>query len=751
MAFDLLRPFRRRLELNDEVMSRVVTVFGSDALTPKEDLETLGKDGYRKNTVFKACVQEIATSSAEPRLVVERRKGDDWEEVEESHPLRRLLGRPNREQSQYEWLESMVTDLETFGAVYTHKVRGAGQTIAELWNLRPFRVTIKVGANGLILAYKFKRTETQTDALPPEDVIYQKYIDPMDDFLGLPPIVSALVAADMDDRAMNFVRRFFINAGVPLGLLKLKARVEKEERERLKASWHENTATEKGWHTVGVLDADAEYQEIGSRPDRLKLDHVFDITESRICAAFQVPPIIIAVRLGLMRSTYSNYKEARTSFWQETLKPKYERVGNKLTTGLAQPEYGEEIRVRFDLSGVEELQESVESKRKWAREGWDGGLLTRNEARIYSGDGSIGPEGDVFKTKTNDGEPEGAPPAIAIPATASENSPAEVAVPKLSEGKHGAGAATPPDDLKRLRVGEVNIGARDPEWKAIHRVADKKVRTVARTFIRGRNLMVSDEIERQLVEALVKGNLQQIESIIGWPQAAEQLQTEFQVVFADMAGAGGQASIQFLPQSAATGLSFDATNPLVQRWALEHSSNLVREIGERTLTGLRHTLNDAFAEGLHPTQTARRIQTQIGLTDTQSTAVNNYRIKLLEQLGDDPTERQLIEAERRAERYAQKTLRRRALTIARTETIRSANAGQRLLWKELQDLGMLQNMERKWILTPDDLLCESPCPQLADQRVGIDQPFITPEGLEVMSPPAHPNCRCATGLTKKGK
>ena len=119
-------------------------------------------------------------------------------------------------------------------------------------------------------------------------------------------------------------------------------------------------------------------------------------------------------------------------------------------------------------------------------------------------------------------------------------------------------------------------------------------------------------------------------------------------------------------------------------------------------------------------------------------------------LGDDPTEKQTIAAERKVERYSKKTLRRRAITIARTETIRAANTGQHLLWKEAQNLGLLLNMQRQWILTPDDLLCESPCPQMAQQIVGIDQPFITPNGVEVMTPPAHPNCRCATGLVKKG-
>ena len=41
--------------------------------------------------------------------------------------------------------------------------------------------------------------------------------------------------------------------------------------------------------------------------------------ESRICAAMQVPPILVGAKVGLDRSTFTNYQEARKQLWEEAI------------------------------------------------------------------------------------------------------------------------------------------------------------------------------------------------------------------------------------------------------------------------------------------------------------------------------------------------------------------------------------------------------------------------------------------------
>jgi hypothetical protein len=60
--------------------------------------------------------------------------------------------------------------------------------------------------------------------------------------------------------------------------------------------------------------------------------------------------------------------------------------------------------------------------------------------------------------------------------------------------------------------------------------------------------------------------------------------------------------------------------------------------------------------------------------------------------------------------------------------------------------GYLNNaeMEKVWIVTPDDRLCPI-CAAMGDERTAIDGTFA----FGGKAPPRHPNCRCAIGLEEK--
>ena len=69
------------------------------------------------------------------------------------------------------------------------------------------------------------------------------------------------------------------------------------------------------------------------------------------------------------------------------------------------------------------------------------------------------------------------------------------------------------------------------------------------------------------------------------------------------------------------------------------------------------------------------------------------------------------------------------------------------------DDGLLTGGEmREWLYVSglDKVPCET-CSEMDGQRVGIDEPFVTPEGEELMNPPAHPNCRCGQGLVTEAE
>ena len=367
------------------------------------DVRKFVEDGYRRNTVIFACVTEISTSFSQPPLKAWTVNSQNKEvDLPPGHLLYLPLRKPNAKQSQRSLMRTFSVHGETAGNAYLFKVRARAGNVVNLNLLRPDAMRPIPDSNGEVtkFAYGF---EPNIQILEAKDVIHEQLNpDPLDPYRGLSPIAVLARMGDLDNAAADFLRAFFLNAGIPAGLLKYKERIgDDAELFRIKTRWRENYSGVKGWHEVGVLDADVEYQEIGSKADQLKLEAIFGETESRMCSVYGVPPILIGAWIGLMRNTMANYGNARKSFYQETMQPKWANTADALTLGLAQ-EFGDYIQIGFDLEGIDALQEEKAGARKFALDSWNSGLGTKNECRKIVGWDQM-PNGDVFKTKDNEG------------------------------------------------------------------------------------------------------------------------------------------------------------------------------------------------------------------------------------------------------------------------------------------------------------------------------------------------------------
>jgi hypothetical protein len=151
-------------------------------------------------------------------------------------------------------------------------------------------------------------------------------------------------------------------------------------------------------------------------------------------------------------------------------------------------------------------------------------------------------------------------------------------------------------------------------------------------------------------------------------------------------------------------LVFDKTNPSVIDWIEQHTLEGVDDIAKTTKDEVGRILAKAFDEQL----------------DTK-----DVFDELVSAIGDET----------------------RADLIARTESMIAANEGQAEAWDQAVDDGLLTGKEQKtWIVADDNALCPI-CDGLADQTVALDDNFESPDtGEEFDQPPAHPRCRCTTGL-----
>ena len=284
-------------------------------------------------------------------------------------------------------------------------------------------------------------------------------------------------------------------------------------------------------------------------------------------------------------------------------------------------------------------------------------------------------------------------------------------------------------------------------YQTAHRVADGAVPT----FV---NLLLTElqGIRRRINVAAVQravaaGNVAGIEAALLLPSISADLRRKYRVQLLAVLQKAGVASIGVQPKRLA-GLfgRFDLTNPRAVRWAASKSSELVREIDDSLKLTIRGTIADGIEDGVPVRGTARRLRNEIGLTRKQSRAVRNFRADQIGRgIGIDL-------ADKRTDRFRQKTLRRRALTIARTETIAATFQGRRELWDQATDRGLIDptKVKRKWITTPDDRVDKFICDPMDGQEVFINEPFVTPQFIEIEGPPAHPQCRCDAILVLPG-
>ena len=380
------------------------TLGESDVLPEPLDFARLTDDGFRRNAIIHACIRRISRSVAEPKLkaVTVLPSGELQTNFSISgDPLAILLENPNFEQDQYELFEQLVIHLMAVGNGFLYKIRSPSGNILGLETIRPDLMGLIPGKNraeGKVKAYTVRVDQSgKRVEIPKEDIIHFKLPDALDEYWGLSPIYTLARYGDIDAQAMDFLRAYFKNKGIPSGLLTFSGAVQKPERERVKELWKEQFQGLTGWHNIAVIDANTTYQPLAPNVERMDMSVVTSQSETRICMVYGVPPVLIGTQFGLGQASFSNLEASEKIFWQDNLSPMFARISRKLTRELAQAEFGLDRQAIFDLSGVAALTENKTEIRKVALQGFDRGLLTRNESKALLGLTKQDKEGDVYK------------------------------------------------------------------------------------------------------------------------------------------------------------------------------------------------------------------------------------------------------------------------------------------------------------------------------------------------------------------
>lgn len=372
-----------------------------DAIYPDHKFITYVEEGYARNELVYACLNELATSAPESPLKVYKQSRDGLQEMS-SHPIRKLIQNPNQMMSEFEFWEIVILHMYISGNSFVEKVRSRSGKVVELWPLRPDKVKIYTDGR-LVEKYGYDLGNGKEAIIEKNDMIHFKFSHPTDHFFGLPPFKAAVRAIASDNEATDYVTAMLQNSAIPPTVITVQESIDEATANRLAAKWKQKFGGKKRGEPA-VLQAGMDVKTLANTMRDMEFPDLRTISESRICAVFGVPAILVGANVGLQRSTFSNYEEARKSFWQETIAPLHRRLSDRITAGLVEDFSGDNITTKFDTSRVSALQQVRDAKWDRAIQAYQAGLISLNEARLEA-DLNPTEDGDKFKDEPKPSQP----------------------------------------------------------------------------------------------------------------------------------------------------------------------------------------------------------------------------------------------------------------------------------------------------------------------------------------------------------
>jgi HK97 family phage portal protein len=346
------------------------------------------------------------------------------------HPLQALIKRPNPFMGEDEFWKYMLTYAPTGGNAYAKIVANNGGEPTELWPYHDMVMWPVPGRMTWIDHYAYSLDNGHhVEDIPIEEIVHFKWaIDPETPWKGLSALGPVGREVDTDNELTRYMIRLLQNDAVPRGVLTIPqgVPVSPADKETIKQDWRlKFGGLNRG--DISVLSGGMQYQRVGLDMAELALDALHGVPEARIASAYGVPAIVAGLNIGLTRSTYSNFEEARKMFTEQTLVPLWRAMASEIQQSVV-PLFRRPCYVDFDLKRVAALNENTTAIAQWVVNAWDKGLITRNQALTRLGEGQAEDgTGDAYKA---------APPAPAptmLPTAPQDGSQSDTA--PIQEGR----------------------------------------------------------------------------------------------------------------------------------------------------------------------------------------------------------------------------------------------------------------------------------------------------------------------------
>ena len=361
MKFD----FWRRKEKKSYRTTEIDRSYSNSATWNDWDVDKAIDEGYKSSVPVYSCVKKRMDSVASIPLVVEVKRGDEWE-AQPNHPLQILLDAPNPDMTTDELVKMMIGHLDLAGNAYWMKVRGGKNGLPlELWPAMPQGIIINTGVDRFINSY---RVGSSGKTVPFEDMCHFKYINPNSFYFGQSPLQAAGKAVDVDNAGQTWQKISMQNRGVPDFHVSFDNELTPEQHEQAVEVIKRKTGP--GSAREPLVTSKATINQLSQTPIEMDFMNTRRFSREEVCSVYGVPSALIA-EMGAVN--LANSETARRLFWLDTIIPLMDEVVGALNSNLSY-EYGKDVRIAYDISNVPALQENYSEKLDNAKKLWSLGV-----------------------------------------------------------------------------------------------------------------------------------------------------------------------------------------------------------------------------------------------------------------------------------------------------------------------------------------------------------------------------------------
>lgn len=322
-------------------------------------------------TAVYRAVQIIATPIS--KMTIDTYRFATGIELKVENPV--LVNNPSIEQNRRDFLFQTVTDLALEGNSYWLKNYGSNGQVNNLTILPASAVqpSYPKMADGTI-DYSVIVYDYMGKRYTKREIEHLRIFSKAGVLKGVSPIESCRkdisAAIDLRDYAGNW----FTAAGVPTGVLKTNAMLNKEDADQVTNNWHNKQQNRQ----IAVLGNGFEYQAIALSPKDALFTEVQDQQVQAVARLFGVPARLLLTSVPGASDTYTNLQDENQVFYRHTLMAYTDAITDALSNCLPRGN-----RVEFDFEHL--FKADVAARYNYYKIAIEAGILTAEEVRTKEG------------------------------------------------------------------------------------------------------------------------------------------------------------------------------------------------------------------------------------------------------------------------------------------------------------------------------------------------------------------------------